>query len=186
MTDATNKTEGAAGDDPPAAADSGDPFARGDAPLYAVTIWPHRSMSPRGFRWLMIVLAAGLTIPLLSVWGTPVALFLLPFLLGALAFVWLMIRLNYRDGRLTEELRLWPDLVAVERREPRGAVKRWAANPHWVRVELADTPRLESYLTLSGGGRTIELGAFLSVDERVALANEVRKALGRARAPQAV
>ncbi|MFP4634494.1 MAG: sodium-translocating pyrophosphatase, partial [Nitriliruptoraceae bacterium] len=48
----------AAGAASPAAVASGDPFARSEAPLYQVTIWPHRSMSRRGFRWLMGGLAA--------------------------------------------------------------------------------------------------------------------------------
>ncbi|MFN3614321.1 MAG: DUF2244 domain-containing protein, partial [Rubrimonas sp.] len=135
-------------------------------PLFSVSLWPHRSMPRRGFRWFMGLLAAGLSIPLIAVWGTPVALFLTPFLLGALALVWVMIEANYRAGRLVEELRLWPDAIAVERREPRGRVLRWAANPYWVTVAVRDTPTVEKYLTLAGGGRTIELGAFLTPEER--------------------
>lgn len=168
----------AAGEGSPAADGSEPP----EPPLYQATLWPHRSLSRRGFRWLLAALAAGLAFPLVSVWGTAVGWFLLPFLLGALALVWGMIELNYRHGRVREELRLWPGLIAVTRREPGGAERRWAANPHWVRLELTDTPRSPRYLTLSGGGRTIELGAFLTGEEREALAEELRDALRRAAA----
>jgi uncharacterized membrane protein len=177
----------AAGDQSPAARVPGalpagaDPFGRADPPLYAVTLWPHRSLTQRGLRRVLGLLAAGLALPLLSVWGTPVALALAPFLLGALAALWWALSRNLRDGRLRETLRLWPDAIAVERREPRGAVRRWAANPHWVAVELQDTPAMPRYLTLRGAGRTIELGAFLAPDERERLAAELRAALGRAR-----
>ena len=54
------------------------------------------------------------------------------------------------DGRLSEELRLWPDLITVVRREPAGGVRRWHANPFWVRLRLRDDGRVEKYLTLAG------------------------------------
>ena len=178
--------EPAGGGAPPAADDSGasapDPFERRDPPLYAATLWPHRSLSRRGFGWVMLCLGVGLAIPLMSVWGTPVAWALSPFLIGALGLVYAMIEMNYRAGRLREDVRIWPDLMAVERREPKGRVRRWAANPYWVTLELTDTRAMERYLTLKGGGRTIELGAFLTPEERTALAEELRGALARARA----
>lgn len=171
-------------DHPPAGAEApaGDPFGRSDPPLYAVDLWPHRSMTRSGFRWFMVALAAGLAIPLAAVWGTPVAPFLTPFLIAALVMAWLALRASNRSGRLVERLRLWPDAVAVERRDPRGRVLRWAANPYWVTVALTDTPAVASYLTLKGAGRTIELGAFLTPEERVRLAAELRSALARAAA----
>jgi uncharacterized membrane protein len=174
--------DGAAGGRPPAASLRPDPFARTDAPLYSVRLWPHQSMTRAGFRWFMGALAAGLAFPLLAVWDTPVAWFLTPFLLGALALVWTLVRLNQRHRRMSETVRVWPDAVAVERRDSDGRVRRWAANPHWVRIDLSDTPRIERYLTLSGGGRRIELGSFLTPQERVSLAQELRRALGETRA----
>jgi uncharacterized membrane protein len=177
----------AAGDRSPAASMS-DAFLRKDEPLFAVILWPHRSMSRRGFRWLMGGLAAGLALPMLAVWGTSAALFLSPFLLGALTLVWALVSLNYHHARLREELRIWPDLMAVERREPWGRVRRWSANPYWVELRLRDTPAIERYLTLRGAGRTIELGAFLTPDERTALAGEIAatlRAIVTGRAPRA-
>lgn len=175
---------GAAGGFPPAAqAFSGeaDPFTRADPPLYAVTVWPHRSLDARGMRRFLGLLAAGFALPLLAVWGTSAAWALAPFPLAALGLTWVTLSLSRRQGRLVEELRLWPDAIAVERREPRGRVRRWSANPYWVTVTVADTPRIPRYLTLRGGGRTIELGAFLTAEERDALAGEINGALRRAR-----
>jgi uncharacterized membrane protein len=167
-----------------APADAVAAAARTDPPAFAVSLWPHRSLSRRGFRKFMALLAAGLAIPLVASWGTPVAWMLLPFLLAALGCVWLAIHVSWRRGRVHEELRLWPEVMLVERTEPGGAVRRWAANPYWVRVELRDTRQLPHYLTLAGGGRTIELGAFLTADERVALASDLRAALARLNAPR--
>lgn len=153
-----------------------DPFTRADEPAWRVTLWPHRSLPQDGFRWLMWLTGGAMALPLIALFGLNVgfALALTPYAAGALALLWLFLKLSYRSGRVTEEVRLWPDAIAVERREPRGDVRRWSANPYWVDVELTDTKRVERYLTLRGAGRTIELGAFLTPDERVELAEELR------------
>mgnify|MGYP006276128475 FL=1 len=172
----------AAGADAPAVSGSGDPFARTDPPLYEITLWPHRSMTRRGFRWFIGALAAGLSIPLLAAWGTPVVAVLAPFLVGALALVWWMVRLHdRRRARQRERLRLWADALAVEHVTEKGRVLRWSANPYWVQVELADTRRRENDLILRGGARAIELGGFLSAEERSTLADELRRRLADAR-----
>lgn len=170
MTDQTD----AAGGIPPAA-------SRSDPPVYQVTIWPHRSMSPLGFRLVMAGAALMLCVPMIPVIGTPVFLGLAPFALGAWGLLWLFLKRNYRDARLSEHLRLWPDLIQVERREPRGPVQSWHANPYWVELKIHPDARPENYITLRGGGRTIQLGAFLSPEERVALHEELEDALGAAR-----
>lgn len=167
----------AAGGDLPAASrlSGADPFQRTDPPAWSVTLWPHRSLPPKGFRQLMWFCAVMMALPILALSGTPAAaLTLTPYVGAALLALWALIRLSYRNGRLTEELRLWPDVIAVERREPRGRIRRWAANPYWVDIRLVDTRNIEHYLTLRGAGRKIELGAFLTPDERVALAAELR------------
>ncbi len=168
-----------AGDTSPAFSVDGDPFGRRDTPAYSLSLWPNRSLSPTGARRVLIFVGIGLAIPLVPFLGTPVAWGLLPFLVGALIALYAALRRSYADGRLHEELRLWNDLITVERVEPGGRVQRWHANPYWVTTHLKDTRRVESYLTLKGNGREIELGAFLSPDERVALYDELSAALRR-------
>jgi uncharacterized membrane protein len=173
LTLSHDKTD-AAGEGSPAVFDSELPQ---DAPVYQVTLWPNRSLSRRGFRRLMLIVGAGLAIPVIPFLGGPVGWALAPFALGALGLLWFFLKRNYRDGRLTEELSLWPGLLAVTRREPSGEVRRWRADPYWVRLEVRETPTVEHYITLSAKGRTIELGAFLSPEERLELADELRGAL---------
>ena len=129
----------------------------------------------------MAVAAIGMSVPLLPALGTPVFWGLLPFEIAALGFLWLCFRRSDRDGRLTETFVLWRDEVRVERHEPRGRVLRWRAVPDWIRLTLHEEgAKVENYLTLRGGGREIELGAFLSPDERRALRDEIESALHRA------
>jgi len=167
--------EEAAGAEAPAA-------ARSDPPVYEVTLWPNRSLTGRGFVAVMAFTGAMLTLPLAAVGLGAVALGLAPFLAGTLAALAWAIRKSNRDGRLTERLRLWPDLLEVVRTEPRGRVLRWSANPYWVTVTVhpEGRGRPDSYLTLGGSGREIELGAFLSPEEREQLADELREALADA------
>lgn len=162
--------------------DASDPFRRRDPPILALTLWPNRSLSRRGFAWVLGLVCVGLALPLVPLLGTKVGLGLVPFSLAAFAGLYLALRRSYFDGRLTEELRLWPDLIAVERREPGGAVRRWQANPFWVQVGLSDQGPVERYLTLKGAGREIELGAFLSPEEREALYRDLSAALAGLRA----
>lgn len=177
--------ERAAGGRPPAADVSGerDPFTRSDSPVWSITLWPHRSLSPEGFRWLMGLSAAAMFFPILALGGTAAAPALAPYAAVALFALWAFMKLSYRSGRVTEELRLWPDAIAVERREPWGRVKRWSANPYWVDVAVEDTRKTARYLTLNGAGRRIELGAFLTPEERETLADELRTRLAGLRRP---
>ena len=105
---------------------------------------------------------------------------LLPFLVLALVGVWYAIRRNGQNLDLSETLSIWRDEVRVERRQPDGQRLRWQAEPMRVRIRIHKDARIEDYLTLSGGGRVIELGAFLAPEERVALADEIEQALTRA------
>ncbi|MEM9371784.1 MAG: DUF2244 domain-containing protein [Pseudomonadota bacterium] len=167
----------------PAARPSGDWVDwrdRSDNPIYQVTLWPHRSMSPELKRTMLMLAAIGFCVPLVPAWGTPVFWGLLPFLGAGLFCLWLGFWFSDRSGQLHEELTIWRDEVRVERHEPKGRVRRWAADPFRVRVILHPDARPENYLTLKGGGREIELGAFLAPWERIELKDEVDEALVRA------
>lgn len=152
---------------------------RRDRPLYRVALWPNRSLTPRLRAGMLGLVAGGLALPLLALAATPAVWVLAPFAALPPALLWLSFRRNDADGRLVETLSLWRDEVRVERREPGGRRLRWTAEPGRLRLRLHDRP-VESYLTLKGTGREIELGAFLSPEERVALAGEIEAALTRA------
>ena len=139
---------------------------------------PHRSLPKSGFVAFIAITAALLLLPLIGVLGSPVLWGLLPFVLLAIWGVWSALQRSYRDGEITEDLAIGPARVTLLRHGPRGRRQSWEANPHWVEVRLhpVEGP-VPQYLTLRGAGREVELGAFLSEDERVALAPELRRAL---------
>ncbi len=140
-----------------------------EAGLHLV-LWPHRSLTPWGFVIFIGATAAMLALPMMALIGTAAVWGILPFAAVSLGGVWLALRSNGRGGELHEELWLSHDRIAVTRRAPGEDEQHWEANPYWVRIKLsAEGGPIENYLTLEGGGRTIELGAFLSPEERAAL-----------------
>jgi len=154
--------------------------APAEAPLFEATITPHRSLGPRGFRLLMLGLAActvaaGLRFYLLGAW--PVVAFLgLDMLL-----LWVAFRLNYRHARQYERLRLTREALTVERRGHRGERRAWTFQPAWLRVELERPPEPDSPLYLASHGRRFAIAAFLSAQEKVELAQALDAGLLRAR-----
>jgi uncharacterized membrane protein len=155
---------------------------KGDA--QQLHLWPHRSLTQRGFVWFVGSTAALIAVPLISIIGSPVLWALLPFLAVAIWALWFALRKNGRDRDILEALTLAPDLVSLVRHGPKGQRQDWQANPHWVRAVLhANSGPVPQYLTLQGGPREVEIGAFLSEDERVSLRDELVKALERVRNP---
>lgn len=148
------------------------------APCLRVVLTPYRSLTPDGFVWFIGLTASLISLPLLAVIGTSLFWGLLPFIVAAVAAIWWGLKRSWRDMELYEEVVLWRDLIRLERHEPKRGVKEWEANPYWVRVNLH--PRggpVPNYVTLSGGPREVELGAFLTPDERVALKDQLERAL---------
>lgn len=144
-------------------------------------LWPHRSLTQRGFVWFIGLTAGLIAVPLMAILGSPVLWALLPFLGAAVWAIWFALRKNGRDRDIVEDLVLSPDLVTLTRHGP-GGRQDWQANPHWVRARLHPTGGpVPNYLTLKGEGREVELGAFLAEEERVALRADLAERLAALR-----
>lgn len=149
--------------------------------LFNAILYPNRSLGRQGFRLLMtaiigVSLIAGCVFLAMGAWPVT-GLFGIDILLIYAAFKW-----NYRAARLTEQVRLDRDGLHVRRVHPNGRAELWHLPAYWVRIEMADPPRHDSQLTLRAHGKTVVLGAFLALDERVALARELTSALSEYRA----
>lgn len=149
-----------------------------DGPRQELHLWPYRSLPRKGFVTFFAVTFGMVAIPLLSVVGSPILWGLLPFVGVVLWGLWAGLQRSYRDGSTLEMLRLWDDRITLDRQNPRGPDQSWEANPHWVRVMHYPTDGpVEHYLTLKGGPREVEIGAFLSVAERQALHDDLCRCL---------
>lgn len=154
-------------------------LAASDGAEYRLSLMPHLSMGPTGFVRIIAISAAFLALPLLAVLGTPVLWGLLPFVGLALWALWYALSRNSAERRaLREDLCLTKERIEITRTNPRKPAQHWHANPYWVRIKLAEKDGLiENYLTLEGNGRVVELGAFLSPDERAELYATLSQAL---------
>ena len=153
-------------------------FANGDPPAKVLHVWPHRSLPRKGFAWFILITCGMLLLPLLALLGTMALWGLLPFLAGAVALTWYLIERSYKDGELREELSFWTDRLYLHRYNPRHEDQYWEANPHWVTAHLkAEGGPVANYLTLRGDNRKVELGAYLSPDERRELHREIQQAI---------
>lgn len=143
-----------------------------------IEAWPNRSLSSKGFATFFLVTYALFLLPLFAVLGTAALWGILPFILLALVIVWAGFMRSYRDGQLLEVLTLEETKVALTRTEPNGARHTWSANPYWVQVRMHERGGpVPGYVTLKGGGREVEMGAFLSEEERRALYEDLRRLL---------
>ncbi len=154
----------------------------GDELVAELHLWPHRSLPAKGFVWVFTTSAIGLMIPLLAMVGSGVMWGLLPFALVVIWALWIAIERNSRNARITREtLRLSSDVLTVLRQEPGQQDRLWRTNPYWVRSQLREDGPVEHYLTLTDGQREIEIGRFLSPQEREALRADIDRALARSR-----
>lgn len=145
-----------------------------DDTLRHLSLWPYRSLSPRGFVVFIAATCLMLLLPLIAVLGSPVLWGLLPFLAGTVWLIWHFLQRSYANARLREDLTARPDRLELTRTNPRGAAQGWQANPYWVRAELhPKSGPVRNYITLDGAGRQVELGAFLTPGERLALFGEL-------------
>ena len=140
------------------------PSPQGDQDL---RLWPHRSLTRRGFVGFIAVTAVLISGPLIGLIGQPVLWGLLPFLVAAIAGIWIALRTSDRDREIIEVLTLTETNAHLTRSGPKGQIRTWQANRYWVQPVLhAAGGPVPQYLTLRGGPREVELGAFLTEDER--------------------
>ena len=151
-----------------------------DTVRFDAVLHPHTSLTPRGFFLLMAVVGlvsflAGIAFILMGAW--PVfGFFGIDVLLVYFAF-----KLNYRDARRYETVQLTDSLLTVERIAPSGRRERWRFQPYWLQIDIDDHPTSSTALTLRSHGRILEIGRFLTPDEKIDLANALRSELNKLR-----
>ncbi|HEY4134360.1 MAG TPA: DUF2244 domain-containing protein [Alphaproteobacteria bacterium] len=162
----------------PTAADaaSGPSASATETILFDAVLRPNRSLSPRGFLLLMLVLggcsfAAGMVFVINGAW--PVFGF---FGLDVLA-VYVAFRINYRSGRNYEAVRLTERQLSVMRVDWRGQQRQLDFQPYWLRVEIDEPVTQGSQVLLVSHGRSAVVGSFLSPAERADFATALRGAL---------
>ena len=148
-------------------------------PLLSLTIWPHRSCDRKTFRLISVVIGFILVAPTFLFLNIGFALSILPFSLLSILILSLVGNKNFNDALLIEKLQIYPKKIILERTEPNNNIKKWHSNPYWTRVNLYNNGPVESYLTLKGNGKEVELGSFLTPEERINLKKVIDETLSK-------
>lgn len=149
--------------------------------LFSALLTPHRSLNRTGFLVLMgflsaVSFAAGLAFLLMGAW--PVIGF---FGLDVLAIYW-AFRVNFRDAKATEEIRVTPFELRIRRVSHRGDVVEWVLNPLWVQLDQKIHAEFGiEKLYLVSKGHSISIARFLGADEKASFAKALTAALQAAR-----
>lgn len=143
-------------------------------------LWPHQSLPPRGFAAFILATFTLILIPTLPLLGTVLLWGLLPFTLLAVGGMYLALQKNHRARQIEEVLTLDDDTAHLTHTSPKGEVKEWDCNRYWAQVlKYEKGGPVPHYVTLRGHGREVEIGAFLSEDERKDLFEDLKRSLHR-------
>ena len=143
---------------------------------------PNRSLDSNGTKIVFLLIACGFLLPIIPFIGSPIGTTLTIFSGLTFYLFLIMLQRNFQQGNTFEEIFISKSKIVVVHQEKNKKQKTWEGNPYWTKVTLdINNPKLKNYLTLAGKGRHIELGAFLSPDERIQLKDKIQNALAKAK-----
>jgi uncharacterized membrane protein len=88
---------------------------------------------------------------------------------------------SVRASKRRERLVLTADRFVIVHIAPDGATRREEINPYWLRIDHDDPELVGRDLVLLNRGRRWVVGSFLGAEDRTRLAEDLRRALRRAR-----
>ena len=145
-----------------------------------ITIWPHRSLSPRGFAILLgalsaIAFSAGTAFFIIGAW--PVIGFLgLEF--GVLYFAF---KYNYRSAKAYEQLLIHKNGIDIIRICAKGTKEQTSLGSLWLRAEVQKLSGRRKILGLRLHSEFHEIGAFLPPAEKNHLKDVINQRIEDAR-----
>lgn len=153
-----------------------------ERPIFEAILYPRRSLGRRGY----LILSAG-TATIIGLYGLVFLMIgawpIFGFLGGEWLLFWYLFTRHHRGNARSERIRLYADHLVLERRDAKGAVVTEQLQPYWLNVILERADEPDNALFLRSHGRSFEIGAFLSPEERRDLARELQDVLDRHRRP---
>jgi uncharacterized membrane protein len=149
--------------------------------IFSAVLTPQRSLGPRGFLALMLVLCCinfvtGMVFLLAGAW--PVFGFCgLDVLLVYWAF-----RVSYRRAKAYEQVTVTPSELTVRQVSHQGRISEWTLNPLWVRLDRVVHAEFGiERLFLVSRGQRLAIASFLGAQEKESFAHALSAALGEAK-----
>jgi uncharacterized membrane protein len=149
-------------------------------PLFAASLTPHRSLSPRGRRLVVALLAILCSIPGIAFFAMgawPVVGFMG---LDVLA-VWWALSASSRSGRQEEHVTLYPDALEVRQVSETGTERTSRFELFFTQFVVERDDDRVTGLLLKSRERSLPLGTFLNPDDKASFAKVFSVALARAK-----
>jgi len=149
----------------------------GEPTVFASVMAPHRSLSQRGFLFVMIAVgsvsfACGAVFLAMGAW--PIVGF---FGLDVLLIYW-AFRENYHAAAAREYIRITPSLVQVRHVPARGRARDFEMNPYYTRLWRRDVEEFGTLdVALVSRGRHTPVGIHLGPLQKAELAGDLTSAL---------
>ena len=141
-----------------------------------ITILPYRSLSKKGFKYLMFTVAfiffsIGVFFWYLGAW--PVFGFIgLDVILLYLAF-----KINYKSGEIFENIRIFSKKFVVTRNFPSGKKQIWNLDPYWAKAEIVSPLRNQHNLIIKSKDKAVLIGSFLNHNDQKKLTSKIQQAI---------
>ena len=156
-------------------------LGRAEKTFLRMQLMPNRSLDASGTKVVFTVVACGFLLPIIPFIGSAIGSTLTIFS-GLTFYLFLtFLQKSFQTGQIFEEILISKTKVIVVHQKKNREKQTWEGNPYWTRVNIEiNNPKFKNYLTLVGKGRHIELGSFLSPDERLELRDKIQNALAKA------
>lgn len=151
--------------------------------LFEAVIVPHRSLTPRGLRILIAVIAGACALTALRFWllgAWPVA----AFSVIEIGLILWLIRLNVLQARGSELVLLSENSLRIIRTDPKGNREERVLPSAWLNVVLEESPGRIPRLLLIVRQQSEEIGKVLGEAAKRELATALHGALHKARNPR--
>ncbi|WP_417579004.1 DUF2244 domain-containing protein [Pelagibacterium sp.] len=151
------------------------------SPLFAALLTPHRSLSPRAIRWVIALTCVMASIPgivfyAMGAWPV-VGLMGLDILL-----LYWALTASMRDTEMFEEVTLWPDALDIRHVTKKGRETEHSFNPFFIRLSVVrDNEDRVTALKIVTRDSEVEIGRFLTPDDKARFADAFGHALSRAK-----
>ncbi len=150
--------------------------------IFSATLTPYRSLSQRGFIVLMVLFGGtcflmGIFYIIIGAW--PVLIFLGFDVL----FIYLALKINYKSGKVHEEIILRADSLIIRRFSMHGACQEYQLNPFWTKLHIDrdDEQLATKIMVLHKNKDPLLLGHFLNPDDKTSFAQAFQKAFNKAK-----
>ena len=150
-------------------------------PLFAATLTPHRSLSPRGKRVVIGLVAALALVPGI-VFYVAGAWPVVGFMGLDVVAIWAALTISMRGARAHEVVTLWPGMLELKKIDAKGAEEVLTFEPVAARFVIdRDYNERVTGLWLKERERRVAIGTFLSPEEKVSFSKAFGTALRKAR-----